>query len=317
MTNEIIWRNTQMKWIAKITPFLLIAALLAGCAPTSSISTPDLQTLVAQTVVALQTQNALQAAFTQTAAPTETSIPTFTSVPTLAPTATPIPPTPTEAEALYVSNVQDVTIPAGTVLKGGQSFVKTWRITNGGTAAWLASYRIVFVSGDSMGVNSITLGKQVNPGATYEVSATFIAPVTAGKHVASFMIETDNGYSFGLGRLAGEPWSIRITSENVFAATGASLSPSVNPYSGTCPATINLVPSITTNGSGTVTYYIKTSAGISDTYSLTFTNTGTQTGTTISWPVDATTGTLTAHIYIDYPNHQDFAAISIPVTCTP
>jgi len=307
----------HMKWIMKITPFLLSVALLAGCAPSNTISTPDLQTLVAQTVVALQTQNALQAAFTQTAAPSETPIPTFTPVPTLAPTATPIPPTPTQAEALYVSNVQDVTIPAGTVLKGGQSFVKTWRITNGGTAAWLSSYRIVFVSGDSMGVSSITLGKQINPGATYEVSVTFTAPVTAGKHIANFMIETDNGYTFGLGPSAGEPWSIRITTETVFAVTAASLSASANPYSGTCPATINLVPSITVNGSGTVTYYIKTSAGTSDTYSLTFSDTGTKTGTTVSWPVDASTGTLTAHIYVDSPNHQDFAEISIPVTCTP
>jgi hypothetical protein len=314
-----------MKPIAKIFVSLLIVTLaLSACvtqqpATATESSQGGVQTIVAQTIEAMSTLTAAVPTAT-TAAPTEvipTEMPTFTSVPTLEPTATNVPPTPTAIQSLVVGSVEDLTIPAGTTLKGGQTFVKKWRITNGGSAAWAADYYIVYVSGDRLGVSSIQLGKVVNPGESYTVSVTFTAPTAVGDHQTNFMMETNNGYKFGLGKSAGSPWSIRITTSTVFAVTAASLAASPTSYSGTCPSTIKFTPTITANGSGKVTYVIRFDNGATDTYEIDFSASGSATGTVVSWPVDSTMTSLTAHIYISEPNHQDFPALTVAVTCTP
>lgn len=310
-----------MKYIKTIIPILLVSSLLfTGCTTTKEIPTSEVQTLVAQTVEVLKTEIALTP--TQTpAAQTETpvasateALPTFTSIPTLAPTATAIPPTATETVSLVVGSVDDLSNTS--TLKGGQTFVKTWRITNGGTSAWPKNYKIVQVNGDNLGVASITLGKVVNPGSSLTVSVTFTAPVKSGAHQAGFMMETDNGYKFGLGAKSGTPWSFAYTIENVFAVSSAVIS-SPTSYSGTCPATLNLVPQITANGSGVVTYYLVTSTGNSDTLSLTFGGSSTISASSVSWPITASMTSLTVSIYVDNPNHQQFSTVTIPITCTP
>jgi hypothetical protein len=215
-----------------------------------------------------------------------------------------------------VAKVVSSTNPPGTVLQGGQSFVETWQITNGGSAAWGANYKIVFTSGDYMGINSVTLGKVIWPNQTTQVSVTLTAPVTAGTHTASFLMSTDNGVTFGLGSNFDRPWSIQITVQNLFAVTSASVSASPSSYSGTCPTTIDLTPSITTNGTGTVTYYLNIAGNPTDTYSMTFAAAGTQSGQKIAYVVNSSTS-LNVKVYIDYPNHQDFGFLTIPITCTP
>jgi hypothetical protein len=313
-----------MKLIAKIFVSLLIITLvLSACVAQPATATGSaedgVQTIVAQTIAALSTQTA-QAPTATSVPPTEivvTGMPTFTSVPTLEPTPTNVPPTPTAIQSLVVGSVEDLTIPAGTTLKGGQTFVKKWRITNGGSAAWAADYRIVYVSGDKLGVSSIQLGKVVNPGDSYTVSVTFTAPTANGDHQTNFMMETNNGYKFGLGKSAGSPWSIRITTSTVFAVTAASLSANPTSYSGTCPSTIKFTPTISANGSGKVTYVVRFDNGSTDTYEIDFSASGSATGTVISWPIDSSMTSLSAHIYVESPNHQDFPAISVAITCTP
>jgi hypothetical protein len=130
---------------------------------------------------------------------------------------------------------------------------------------------------------------------------------------------TGNGFDFGMGPKFDRPWSIVINVQNVFAVTSASITASPTSYVGKCPATIKLTPKITVNGSGIVTYYIRTSNAPknTDTYSLTFTSSGTQTGTVVSWPIDSSMTKLKVNVYIDNPNHQDFTVLTIPITCTP
>jgi hypothetical protein len=304
-----------MKLMKRIILLLALSSLLfAGCVPGADKTTTEgMQTQIANTVVALQTQ----AALLPTATPRATvALPTFTSVPTLLPTATRIPPTPTTTPVFSVSKVEDLSGTTGKTLKGGQSFVQNWRLTNGGTEAWSKDYRIIFVSGDNMGITSITIGKVVYPGSTYEVSVTFTAPVKTGSSTANFMMETPNGYKFGLG-LSDRPWSIKVNIENLFEVTAASVAASANPYTGTCPATITLTPTITVNGSGTVTYYMRIGSGISDPTALVFAASGSQNGNSVAWPIDASMTSLSVNVYIDNPNHQDFGTVTIPITCTP
>jgi hypothetical protein len=304
-----------MKLMKRIILLLAVSSLLfAGCVSgTNQPTTEEMQTRIANTVVALQTQVASQP--TSTPLPT-VGLPTFTSVPTLLPTATHIPPTATTTPVFSISKVEDLSGTTGTTLKGGQTFVQTWRLTNGGTEAWSKDYKIIFVSGDNMGITSITIGKVVYPGSTYEVSVTFTAPVKTGSSTANFMMETPNGYKFGLG-LIDRPWSIKINIENLFEVTAASVTASANPYSGTCPATITLTPTITVNGSGTVTYYMRIGSGISDPTALVFTASGSANGNSVNWPIDASMTSLSVNVYIDNPNHQDFGTLTIPITCTP
>ena len=304
-----------MKPILRITILLVVVSLLmSACNQTQQVSSSELQTLVAQTVGAMHTEVAEQPTATMVV---PTLLPTFTPIPTLAPTETPIPPTATSSPSLQVGEVDSLTIPAWTVVKGGQTFVKKWRIYNSGTAAWNSDYRIVYISGDKLGISSITLGKIVNPGAFYDVSVTFTAPTAAGSHTTNFMMETESGYRFGQGANSGGAWSVQIKVENVFYVTAASLAASPTSYSGTCPSSITFTPTISVNGSGQVTYYIKFSNGYSDTYSLNFTDSGSASGSAISWPIDSSMTSLTANIYIDNPNHQDFGSVTVSITCTP
>ena len=46
--------------------------------------------------------------------------------------------------------IGDVTIPAGTVLNQGVSFIKTWRLQNIGSCSWTTGYALVFYTGNLM-----------------------------------------------------------------------------------------------------------------------------------------------------------------------
>ncbi|MBN1810234.1 MAG: HEAT repeat domain-containing protein [Anaerolineae bacterium] len=76
----------------------------------------------------------------------------------------------------------DVTIPDGTQIKVGQTFVKTWRIRNTGTCDWDASYRLVFVDGEQMsGVDSVAV-PETPAGEVASVSVDLVAPLEGGTH---------------------------------------------------------------------------------------------------------------------------------------
>ena len=63
--------------------------------------------------------------------------------------------------SVYIS---DVTIPDGTVIPAGQSFTKTWKVSNKGSCAWTATYQLVFIGGDSLGGKATAIGTAVSPG---------------------------------------------------------------------------------------------------------------------------------------------------------
>ena len=305
-----------MKTIYRIGSWAIVLSfLLAGCASSSATSDTAKLAQIQNTVDALQTQIALEP--TSTAATADVSLPTFTAVSTQLPTATPFPPTATATSTLWIGNVVDVTIPSGTALLGGQTFVKKWRITNAGTTTWPADYKVVFVSGDRMGVDSAAIGKVVLPGASFTLSLTLTAPTTVGTHTANFLLSTASGVTFGTGKNFDRPFSVSITVAEVFSVTAASMTASPTSYSGACPATVTLTPNFTVNGPGTITYVINTSSGNTDTYSLAFSAAGSQNGAVVSWPITASMTSLDVHIYVDSPNHQSFGAITVPITCTP
>ncbi len=96
--------------------------------------------------------------------------------------------------SVYIS---DVTIPDGTTVTPGQTFTKTWKVSNTGTCAWTAAYQIIFLYGDIMGGKATAIGKIVNPGESADVSVVLTAPSTAGNITGTWRLANANAQPFG------------------------------------------------------------------------------------------------------------------------
>ena len=210
-----------------IVTILLAGIILASCsgqateAPT--VDANAIQTVAVETFMASmsQTQAAQVPSATETASPTMTSTPislvTATPSPTLtkavlnfvlptifkSPTATGTQYTPTvnpASVAVGCNNLRlvlNVTIPAGSVIKPGDKFTKTWKVENNGTCDWKYNYSFVFVGGDRMSGNSFSLGKNIVPGKWTELSVNLKAPSSTGTYTGYWRMADQSGTVFG------------------------------------------------------------------------------------------------------------------------
>ena len=189
--------------IAAVLVILGIAALFAWgsgnkAAPTATLSVNDIYTQVAQTVVAQQaTQQALNP-------PTTTPFPTFPlASPTSASTQAPIPtavnlsPVATAQGCDSSTYVSDVTVPDGTVMTPGQTFVKTWLVQNTGTCTWDTNYKIGFGFGEPMSGTTTALTKTVAPGEQVEISVNLTVPAKTGNLTGTWRMMNGQGAFFG------------------------------------------------------------------------------------------------------------------------
>jgi len=98
------------------------------------------------------------------------------------------------------SFVADVSIPDGTALGPGSSFVKTWRISNSGSCTWNTNYKLIFSSGSLLSApSSLNLSNSVAPGQTVDISVNMVAPANYGTYTGYWMLESDQGAVFGVG----------------------------------------------------------------------------------------------------------------------
>jgi len=120
--------------------------------------------------------------------------PTPIAVPTYPPVV------PTTAPAACYDNmafIADLTIPDDTVLNPRQDFTKIWRFQNTGTCTWDASYRFVFVQGDSMGGAAASISGTVRPGETYDMSIAMRSPSTPGRYGGLWQMVNGKNVPFG------------------------------------------------------------------------------------------------------------------------
>jgi hypothetical protein len=162
--------------------------------------------------------------------PTTTAIPI---PPQLTATATPVPPQPTAtatgtpASATPVAActdkatfIKDVTIPDGTRLLPGQSFVKTWRLRNDGTCTWTTDYVLVFAGGSSLGgPSAVPFATAVAPGHTVDLSVTLTAPAGNGAYESRWQLRNANNQLFGIGRNANSAFWVKIVVGSPATAT--------------------------------------------------------------------------------------------------
>lgn len=161
-------------------------------------------TQVVELTAAAATQQALPSptSFTQTPTPVPA-----TPTPAIPPTATPIPIPCNQAQFL-----QDVTIPAGSVLPVGTRFIKTWRVQNTGSCSWDAGYALVFASGSQLGsITSVILPVVVAPGQTADLSTTLTAPLMPGYYQSSWLLRSPENALFGAGPEGLTPFLVQIT----------------------------------------------------------------------------------------------------------
>ncbi len=130
----------------------------------------------------------------------ELSEPVFTPTPTPLASATATATsamTPTSEQCtLSAILLQDVTFPPGSLLIPGQDFTKTWRIQNNGTCPW-KGYNLVYIRGTRMAGTSPTNLRDIQPGETFDLSLSLIAPSYQGLHQGVWQIQSDTNVLFG------------------------------------------------------------------------------------------------------------------------
>jgi hypothetical protein len=187
-----------MKNFGKSIILMIMAALaLSACGgkaagPTPTIDAGPIETAAVGTFAAGLTQTALSM---PTETPTITT--TFTPAVSRTPLLTATLPQPT-ASCYGLTLVSDVTIPDGTAMNQGQTFVKTWRVQNIGTCTWEAGFKFLYVAGESMGGAPFVLTTPVSPGANMDISISMTAPSKSGVLAGHWRMSTAAGALFGV-----------------------------------------------------------------------------------------------------------------------
>lgn len=108
--------------------------------------------------------------------------------------------------------IQDLTVLDDTRFSPGESFIKSWRLSNSGTCTWTTDYALIFIDGDQMTGNSpISLSNEVLPGQMIDLSVNLIAPASSGTYRGNWMLINNNGETFGLGLEGDKPFWVQIT----------------------------------------------------------------------------------------------------------
>ena len=200
-------------------PYLLITvafiAVLSACgSPEAAAPTLDMNlifTQVAETIAVQYTQTALAVPpATNTPEPTVTPLPsptlsqqlpiaTFTIVPPQNLSAVTAYPTisSTAYDCYDAALVSDLSIPDGTKFDPGDTFEKSWRLSNTGTCDWTADFKFAYVGGDLFGSDTTKIRQRVNVGNTMDFSLQMVAPSGSGNVVSNWQMATDDGHLFG------------------------------------------------------------------------------------------------------------------------
>lgn len=159
---------------------------------------------------------------TRPAAPPAASPTTGGGPPSTNPTSTPVPPT----EVACTDNsayVADVTVPDGTNFNAGQTFTKTWRVSNNGTCAWENNFQFVFVNGEAMATTTVIQVPKTAVGASADLSVPMTAPAAPGLHTGQWKLRNASGSLFGQSVTV----KINVTNPAPPAVSGCSGTPSI------------------------------------------------------------------------------------------
>ncbi len=173
-------------------------------AANSTATLPSSQlTALAKTIAAIETGTATP---TNTTAPTVTNTPEVTSTPNPSASATPVP-------CLSFRFVAHVTYPLGSVVDPSTVFYKSWEVQNTGTCTWNGEYALVYEGGFQLGGESpLPLGANVSvaPGQFVTLTIRLWSNPQPGTYSGTWLLQGDNGNSFGGGANQDTPLEVRI-----------------------------------------------------------------------------------------------------------
>jgi len=179
----------------------LSLVLLVGACEEAATATPTLEPFLfrVQTAVA-GTVTADAALPSPTPAPTSLPTATVYVIPTQVPTATSYTsylPYSTAYGCYDAGYLKDETIPDGTALAPGQTFVKTWKVENTGSCDWRSDFQLVFVWGVDMNGSDTEIGQKVTVGKKADVSVELTAPKHEGWYRGYWNLADKYGDTFG------------------------------------------------------------------------------------------------------------------------
>jgi hypothetical protein len=314
------------KKISLLLIIIIFSLTLSACNMPRPNQTPtgaadSVGTYAAETVAAFSTQLAAQVT---------PSLAVETPQPTTAATQTQSVPQPTNQSAASPTTtsvpcdraefVSDVTVPDGTKIGPGTSFVKTWRLKNTGSCTWTTSYRVVFDSGNALGAPaSFNLPTNVPPNGIADISVNMKAPDSPKDYESFWKLQNAAGITFGLGSNADNAFWVKISVGSTpapFAITKVTISVDNADVSAACPHKFKLAAEITSTSAGKVTYFWERSDGSKTaTSEVNFDNAGSKS-VSYEWEFNSTfDGSV--RVYIDNPNHQYFSPFNLKLSCTP
>ncbi len=180
-----------------------------------------------------------------------TTTPTARVTPVNTATITPTS-TPCTMSAILLA---DVTIPSGTILTPGEYFTKTWRIQNNGTCAW-KEYKLVYVRGNRMGGTSPTRLREIQPGETFDLSLSLVAPSYQGIHEGVWQIQSETNVLIGteLNVIVGIPTPTATKTKTPTATQTVTSTYTPTPiYTATQTNTVTPTPTSTNTPTSTFT----------------------------------------------------------------
>ena len=127
--------------------------------------------------------------------PTDTDVPTDT--PTPFPTSTPEPTAVDINCNSYLTYLDDVTVPDGTIFVPGDEIVKTWSVRNDGDCTWNEKYTLRYIDGSAMEAKQNQALPKLAPGEEGEVTVVFTAPQTVGSYYSGWQAYDPQGKPFG------------------------------------------------------------------------------------------------------------------------
>ncbi len=227
-----------------------------GVRPTPTASPPP--DITVPTSSAIPTTPPTASATETLPAPTAAAPATASATPEVSPTSPP--PASTAAAPAACKDqatfVDDVTIPDDTLVRQGESFIKTWRVLNSGECAWDGAYSLVFSGGEVFNAPLANPLPAAAPGEMVDISVSMTAPPRGGTYVSNWEFQNPAGERFGVGFTGSGPLWARVAvafyippGENPQGDTGGAggsaggsagggaAAPTPEPVSAACPAT--------------------------------------------------------------------------------
>ena len=195
---------------------VILAVLLSACGPSATPApTADVNAIytqaaativggITQTAAAMPTETPVpptatsEPSATATEAPLAAATPTQAAAGSAASSSTPVPVDPATAFGCYnAAFMAHVTLPYAPPFNPGDRFTKTWRVKNTGSCDWPRGFKIMFISGDRFGADTVEIGQKVITGAVTEISLKMTAPYLTGVVSSNWQLATDIGKPFG------------------------------------------------------------------------------------------------------------------------